>query len=460
MPRLASRFHSSRLLIPVLCAAFPLQSVCAPSDAMRLERVSGDGQSVRSDPNGFQATFGEVVVRLSGATSALTKVDVRCSAPTMVSCTLDGAHDHVTVLVDWTGYARVARPSFSLRDPFGTDGRVDFTVPNSNARATFALHILPAPMVSLDVIKTYAPLIYLHPDEEYLPSSIDEFFAHVHLECDGHTFGLKTVWQITAADMPDEHMGADSEHYRDARCRFTTNVPMNGPYDKQPFFGGRTPASNRPVPVYVDAYDIKSATTFTAQYTTFYPWNEGKSSCPGLAPLDHCIGTRYMVDDHVGDWEMTTIQFADGKPIAVHVGAHGNEEPGMASTYFAPDWGDLKWQGTHPIEYSAAGSHGIWATEGTHNYKTLPTGDQLNDHTEKGTPDKQKPWETWRSIVLFGPYVEPKYRFLLNQFRGDWGLPPGKRPLRLRRAAGCGLPSSPHPCRRTLPVERWAGAVA
>ena len=248
MPR---TFYCSRFLVAVafvLCVPFLPNASYAQND-MRLEIVSGNGQRVESDPNGFTATFGEVVVRLWSKSALTTKVDVKCSAPTLVSCTLDGSHDHVSVQVDKQGYARVARPSFRLRDPYGTDGRVDFPVPNSNARIAFALHILAAPVVSLDVIKTYAPLIYLHPDEQYLPSSIDEFFHYVHMECDGHSFGLKSVWDLTAADMPDQYMGGDSENYRDARCRFTTNVPMKDPYDKQPFFGGRAPASNRPVPV-------------------------------------------------------------------------------------------------------------------------------------------------------------------------------------------------------------------
>jgi hypothetical protein len=271
----------------------------------------------------------------------------------------------------------------------------------------------PAPIEpGIDVIRHYAPLIYLHPEEAFMPSSLEDFAPHVQVECD---FKLVTtdIFALTDAMLPPG-LGGAPPGSDTARCRMTTREPMFGPYDIKAFFHGRVPAADRPVPVYVFTYDVKGVDTFTAQYSTFYPYNQGKLACPALAPGDRCLGKRAELGDHVADWELVSIRFSGGKPVAVHVGAHGNREPNMASTYrlSAAGWGGLAWEDDHPIVYSAAGSHGTWATAGTHNYKTLPTGERLNDHTAKGAR-----WETWRAVVL----ADGKYDFLLNRYAGDWG---------------------------------------
>ncbi|HEY4115434.1 MAG TPA: hypothetical protein VGM17_15365, partial [Rhizomicrobium sp.] len=72
----------------------------------------------------------------------------------------------------------------------------------------------------------------------------------------------------------------------------------------------------------------------------------------------------------------------------------------------------LAWSGTHPIVYSAVGSHGIWASPGAHIYE-YAAGDTLVDHTSQGAP-----WQTWNAIALAS---DPKYSTLLQHFEGDWG---------------------------------------
>jgi hypothetical protein len=157
---------------------------------------------------------------------------------------------------------------------------------------------------------------------------------------------------------------------------------------------------------------------------TFYPYNYGKQVCTGPAPDDHCLTKRVEMGHHVGDWELITIRFFQGKPNAVHVGSHGNDFPDTAFTFRAPRWtvsGSkpdgpvLEWEGDHPIVYSAGGSHGIYAWGGKHNYKTTAVGDELNDYTGKGIR-----WETWGSIIWAD---DSKYSVLLNVYEGRWGNP-------------------------------------
>lgn len=313
-----------------------------------------------------------------------------------------------------------------------------------------------------DIVAQHAPLIYLHPDERFMPSSLEFFAQNVHLECDGARVNKDVVPLpgssrpvLQAADFPSWQAQTKPDS-NDSRCALTTNQPMKGPYTILPFFAGQKPTAVSPVPVYVFTYDISSRTSFTAQYTTFYPYNQGKMGCPLFAPADNCLSPsgRKEFDDHVADWELMSIRYVGGEPVEVHVGAHGNDEPEMATTYVpktAPDgsiswasrpndngsgasdaevsgWllevfkffkgatqntgGELQWQGGHPIVYSASGSHGLWATAGKHVYK-LVLGDQLTDHTAAGTP-----WETWRSLAVAN---EPRYHAMLFDYKGDWG---------------------------------------
>lgn len=298
----------------------------------------------------------------------------------------------------------------------------------------------PAEKPDFALVAKYAPLIYLHPEESFMPSSLEDFAQNVHMECDGRTLP-GNIFDIKTSDLPPGE-GGPSER---ARCRLSSNLPLRNAYAEIPFFHGRKPTAEAPVPVYVFTYGVKSADTFNAQYNTFYPYNRGKDGCPLFVVGGTCTSPygRKVFDNHVADWELMSIRFVHGKPVSVHVGAHGNDETGSefsASTYVErPDpngntvWASLtteymlkdavasiagrgpwflEWQGDHPIAYSAKGSHGLWASPGTHVYR-VAAGDMLSDDAGKGAP-----WETWRAIVNT---ADPKYNTLLYHYGGDWG---------------------------------------
>lgn len=263
------------------------------------------------------------------------------------------------------------------------------------------------------IAQRYAPLVSLASGEEWLPSSIDYLAANVDALCNGNKVSSNILDDLYRA-LPER--GQEN-------CYFVTKQALNGPYDRPAFLKGTNPATTK-VPIYVFLYsDLGSPEgNFYAQYMTFYPYNLGKNTCTTLAPGDHCLGQRVEMGDHVGDWELVTIRFANGKPEAVHVGSHGNELPDSAWNFFAPQWTKggadrhvLEWEGTHPVVYSAGGSHGLYGWAGTHTYSTLPTGERLNDHTSRGTP-----WKTWESIVWAD---DPRYFVLLNLYEGRWGNP-------------------------------------
>jgi hypothetical protein len=80
---------------------------------------------------------------------------------------------------------------------------------------------------SIDLIRQYAPLIYLHPHELFMPSSLEDFAAHMQVECD---FKLLTtdIFALTDTMLPPG-LGAAPPGTDTARCRMTTREPMTGP---------------------------------------------------------------------------------------------------------------------------------------------------------------------------------------------------------------------------------------
>ncbi|HEY4113062.1 MAG TPA: Vps62-related protein, partial [Rhizomicrobium sp.] len=196
--------------------------------------------------------------------------------------------------------------------------------------AARAADMVPPVQETLDIIKKYAPLVYLAQGETYLPSSLEDYFQNMHLVCDGVTV-QKNIFQVTVSDLPPGEGGP----HDNARCRFTTNNAMSGPYDIKPFFHGRMPTAAAPVPVYVYTFNVSNPQTFSVQYNTFYPYNQGKMVCPFLAPYNECLSPfgRREFDDHVADWELMSIRFIAGVPVSIHVGAHSDTEPDEASTY-------------------------------------------------------------------------------------------------------------------------------
>ena len=273
------------------------------------------------------------------------------------------------------------------------------------ASAAPAIHA-PTPE-ELALAKKYAPLIVLAKDEKYLPSSIEFFAPNVHFTGGGLS---GTITNPQGALSGDNHL--------------TTVQKMSGPDQILPFFHGQDPGK-APVPVYVSFYKAASG-ALNVQYMTLWPYNWGKNVCLSAAPKDHCLAKRHQMDNHVGDWEGMTIQLKGDKLVGVRVGAHSASSIGFTFKAGAggkcPNEGGsgdlnktfplscVELRGTHPVVYSAWGSHGIWGTPGDHNYQTLPTGERLVDHTSKGIE-----WHTERAQVV---YDDGKYPF---KFKGRWG---------------------------------------
>ncbi|XP_063881478.1 uncharacterized protein LOC135111735 isoform X1 [Scylla paramamosain] len=193
---------------------------------------------------------------------------------------------------------------------------------------------------------------------------------------------------------------------------------------------------------------LPSEQQYTVTYWMFYPYNRGKNICTinlgffgqmfKVKVNGVCYGEEITLGNHVGDWEHVSIKFKGSKPTHMYVSAHTF---GAYYTYdatnnrFIYEYEDTREGipmspvypkiihlsgGSHPILYSARGSHGLWGAEGTNQYNSLPL---LQDETGKGTP-----WKIWKNLKLIDvqdPLSMQPYRHWWK-YEGRWGNPSSK----------------------------------
>jgi hypothetical protein len=238
----------------------------------------------------------------------------------------------------------------------------------------------------LNFLATYAPRVWIAQNESYWPSSVEWAFPHlIRTPClgDPSTGGVTgcgdippgpgvLYWLFTREDIPIIPPGLD-------------------------FFGGcdgystSSPCTVGDVPVY--AYWIKKQIQVGEDlvdivdlvYFFYYPFNLGKE----------VLGTIW--GNHVGDWEHVTVRLMWAyddqtgwslQPVQMYLSAHD-----FGGIY---DWNQItKFEGTHPVVYSASGSHGVWLTPGKHTYGSA-MGEDLTDWTSEGTA-----WDTWNKMAAF-----------------------------------------------------------
>ncbi|XP_045139261.1 uncharacterized protein LOC123520762 isoform X2 [Portunus trituberculatus] len=164
---------------------------------------------------------------------------------------------------------------------------------------------------------------------------------------------------------------------------------------------------------------LPSEQQYTITYWMFYPYNRGKNVCTinlgffgkmfKIKINGVCYGEEITLGNHVGDWEHVSIKFKGSEPTHMYVSAHTfgayytydaknhrfiyEDEDTREGISMSPVYPKIiHFAGSHPILYSAKGSHGLWGAEGTNQYNSLPL---LQDETGKGTP-----WKIWKNLKI------------------------------------------------------------
>ncbi|WP_205525767.1 discoidin domain-containing protein [Pyxidicoccus trucidator] len=285
-------------------------------------------------------------------------------------------------------YRGLSLSTFKGQNHYGAADPNRFWVLNKSATANPELRGLPT---DGQTALQFAPRIWLHSGEYYLPSSVEHFLANVHPD---------NGYLVT-----NQALGCDS-------CTDPA------------FLDGRRPDQVH-VPLYVEVVQRTSngqPTHITdIIYWAFYPYNNGKRVCIGLyTEWGGCLGAYSTFGNHVGDWEHMTLRFIDGRPHQVYMSQHS----GGQTELFGSKW--MAILGWHPELYAALGSHGFYQEPARHVYEHLDNGDFLADDTDRGIP-----WDGWVRPVVFPWQPMGTYSGSLEwlNITQKWGNP----------AAGCSL---------------------
>ncbi|EEH41913.2 hypothetical protein PAAG_03834 [Paracoccidioides lutzii Pb01] len=252
-----------------------------------------------------------------------------------------------------------------------------------------------------EFVLKYAPLIYIHSEESYMPSNFETLVANC----------IPTVnyTPIVGAPSPLTLENLDLLNNLGGKNVFLTTkegIRALPEWFKgtRPNKAGQTEDAVSSVVVLREHGDGKTVDVF---YFYYYAYNQGNT----------VFGTQ--LGNHVGDWEHNMIRFVNEQPQSIWYSQHA---AGQAFTYEATEK-----QGFRPIGYSSNGSHAVYATPGTHDH-TIPgwnlPGGLLEDETDKGVL-----WDPLLSSFIynynneterFSPYdTETPTSYLY--FDGRWG---------------------------------------
>jgi len=250
------------------------------------------------------------------------------------------------------------------------------------------------------LLKTYAPVLYLHPDEEFFPKTIDSMLDESDLI-------LNRIWPLSDRIIDEIPVAVESLSYE--------NVTENYYLDMRDASGGykvvNIPDPNRfhkyPNNIY-GRVDNRHESLIVLQYWFFYPYNN-------------------WYNKHEGDWEM--IQIILNKMMVPLVATYSFHHD--ANTI---DWIDIdKIDGTHPKVFVAKGGHASYWDLSEHTYNTK----------------KEKVSQIGPKLILNEDYTLTEIDNSIGwvNFLGTWGEP---------GSLGTGGPNSPANVRYNLnEPNRW-----
>ncbi len=175
-----------------------------------------------------------------------------------------------------------------------------------------------------EIAMEFAPVIWLHPDEMFNPSTTDFYIENMQLR-DANE-------EVVQAD-PTASTILSGEGTEDLHLNTERDIQCVNCYEG--FFYGQALDD---ISVYVHVHEYgDECNTVDVKYSVFYPFNFGKEVCVGL-PDDQapngCRGFLATFGNHMSDWEGVQIRFRDGVPTDMELSAHSF---GAWYTYDAED---------------------------------------------------------------------------------------------------------------------------
>ncbi|CAG8922230.1 unnamed protein product [Penicillium salamii] len=266
-----------------------------------------------------------------------------------------------------------------------------------------AIHSVPQYIID------YAPLVWLHSQETYMPSDIQQQV-------------INTVPKINWTSIEGVQSPLDLNNLDTLNGLGNTSVYLTShdgiEANPQPaWFRGITPDQDGRLGNGTGSAIIfadRGNGTVDAFYFYFYAFNKG----------DKVLKMEF--GDHIGDWEHNMIRFKNGNPTAIWYSQHAS---GQAFTYHA-----VEKEGKRPYAFSGNGTHANYATSGQHDHAipgiNLPVGFVM-DYTDRGRvwdPTLNAYFYTYDSNTTKFEAVNSKDPVAWLNFNGKWGddQPPGE----------------------------------
>ncbi|MCC6781353.1 MAG: Vps62-related protein [Planctomycetes bacterium] len=272
---------------------------------------------------------------------------------------ISSTHFTIPIVLDAQGVSRTTM-SNPLSTPLGTTlyFQARILVPGANAAGalTSALGIARAgtePDLSVAEIAQFAPIVRIHPAEEYRPMSPDEFIArsrfrhHRGWQSD-QGFNRNTLSWVTTNShdaayygIPTNvleaytlHANGQNRRPRDSNCGDSYNVFLQSP--------GRLTGPTAPTGVVPAYYHYRRVgSRHEIQYWWFCGFNDS-----------------FATFNHQGDWEHVTVRVENRAIVSVYFASH------EGGSHVALNAG-LRFVNGRPLVYMAKGSHASYPTTGT-----------------------------------------------------------------------------------------------
>lgn len=259
------------------------------------------------------------------------------------------------------------------------------------------------PATQKQLIERFAPHVHLNPDDPNRPANVDWYLARVsmrfhHNNCPDHELlpkGKVTQAALIAQSHADNKSLCRHDDGKIAKSTtsesFFLEVADSATYAGAPRAEWKTYVVWRP----------KTNGLVDVEYWFFYPYND-----------------NVAMFNHESDWEHVRVTIdpqadgGQGKALEVKMSAHHG-----GTIMKVPDPRLTMEGGSHPVTYSAKGTHANFPQPGT--YEIEGTAGIAKD-VAKAAPAADV-WKTENALVLVGTRAAPKNGQVFIKFWGRWG---------------------------------------
>jgi hypothetical protein len=242
----------------------------------------------------------------------------------------------------------------------------------------------------------FAPHVHVHPDDANRPANVDWYLDRVtmrfhHAACPDHQI-------LPLGSVTQEALVTQTHPENRSFCRHDDNFIVRSSEDDSFFLEVIDPATYAGAPrelwrTYVVARPKEPL--LEIEYWFFYAYNDG-----------------FAAFNHESDWEhvkLTIDPRGEPKPTEIRYAQH---DGGVTFRWDDPQ---IEKDGTHPVAYSAIGTHATYPAEGT--FAIEGTFGVAKDQTKKSADV----WKTEEALVAIGTRARPRNGQRFVAYRGRWG---------------------------------------